>query len=257
MTVSQPYALTLTIVFCLEYSLKKWWEQLGGKASRIALSYITYRMVHLLLLTAAGFILFSEVELLSWISRAIFFVLVGCLEIPATVARLEIQKRYKVNFYHLNLLIPLLLAILSYFAAYPPLYNLNFRMLFLVTFLADPANYLVRWVLCKDESSLLERLALELLPIERYSFAGEIAAASTGEDLAALRAGRKIGTLERLLILFLVASGNVASIGLVITAKSIVRYPRLNEPEFAEYYLFGTLLSVVIVLASCFLVLGG
>lgn len=44
--------------------------------------------------------------------------------------------------------------------------------------------------------------------------------------------------------------------GLVITAKSIVRYPQLSHPEFAEYYLLGTLFSVVLALASSFLVLG-
>jgi len=69
--------------------------------------------------------------------------------------------------------------------------------------------------------------------------------------------GRRIGTIERWLIVLLIATKNVASIGLVITAKSIVRYPQLSDKDFAEYYLFGTLLSVVLALASGLVVLGG
>jgi hypothetical protein len=53
------------------------------------------------------------------------------------------------------------------------------------------------------------------------------------------------------------ATGNIPSIGLVITAKSIVRYPQLRDRAFAEYYLFGTLLSVVVALGSGLVVLGG
>lgn len=257
MAVSQSYALTLALVFCLEYWLKRWREVLDGKISRSILGYVIYRFFHLFLLVGAGLFLYSKVNIISWIAFSVLLVLVGCLEVPVTMLRFRIQKRWEIGFYQLNYLIPVLLVVLSQFVDYRPLYNFDYRMIFLVIFLADPTNYLIRWTLGKDEPSFVKTTALQFLPGDKFAFASESAATTSTDDEARLKVGRKIGTLERFLILFLVSSGNVASIGLVITAKSIVRYPRLSEPEFAEYYLFGTLLSVVLALASCFLILGG
>ena len=35
-----------------------------------------------------------------------------------------------------------------------------------------------------------------------------------------------------------------ATVGLILTAKSIARYPELKSVRFAEYFLIGTLVSV-------------
>jgi len=58
------------------------------------------------------------------------------------------------------------------------------------------------------------------------------------------RFGRRIGTIERLIMLLLIAMDQYAAIGFVLTAKSIARYDKIAKDEkFAEYYLLGTLLS--------------
>lgn len=54
-------------------------------------------------------------------------------------------------------------------------------------------------------------------------------------------AGQLIGYLERFLILTFVLSNNYNAVGLLIAAKSILRYPALQENS--EYILIGTLLS--------------
>ena len=59
------------------------------------------------------------------------------------------------------------------------------------------------------------------------------------------RAGKYIGGLERLLTVALLALGQYGSIAIVFTAKSIARFRQLDDREFAEYYIFGTLLSIV------------
>jgi hypothetical protein len=64
------------------------------------------------------------------------------------------------------------------------------------------------------------------------------------------RVGAVIGVLERLLICTLVLAGAVASIGLVIAAKTLARFKQLDDREFAEYYLLGTLASVAVAVAS-------
>lgn len=64
------------------------------------------------------------------------------------------------------------------------------------------------------------------------------------------RVGATIGILERLLICALVLGGAVEAIGLVIAAKTLARFKQLDDREFAEYYLLGTLASVTVAVAS-------
>ena len=64
------------------------------------------------------------------------------------------------------------------------------------------------------------------------------------------RIGEAIGVLERLLIVGLVLTGAVATIGLVIAAKTLARFKQLDDREFAEYYLLGTLASVTVAVLS-------
>jgi hypothetical protein len=66
------------------------------------------------------------------------------------------------------------------------------------------------------------------------------------------KAGSMIGNLERILILVLLLFNQYTAIAFILTAKSITRYNKIVEdPPFAEYYLIGTLTSVIIaVLAS-------
>ncbi|WP_026661130.1 DUF3307 domain-containing protein [Butyrivibrio sp. AC2005] len=82
----------------------------------------------------------------------------------------------------------------------------------------------------------------------------------TGKDknsiLATKNAGRTIGTIERVVMIILIYLQQYSALGLVLTAKSITRYNKIVEDkEFAEYYLLGTLFSVVIVLVLSLLFL--
>ncbi|HOO28849.1 MAG TPA: hypothetical protein PLU43_10330 [Lachnospiraceae bacterium] len=65
-----------------------------------------------------------------------------------------------------------------------------------------------------------------------------------------LRTGRIIGKLERVIIAILVLCNQFAAIGFVLTAKSIARFKQLEDKEFAEKYLIGTLASVLIALIA-------
>ena len=59
-------------------------------------------------------------------------------------------------------------------------------------------------------------------------------------------AGMYIGWLERFVVLTSLVLQSPATVGLVLTAKSIARYPELKSVRFAEYFLIGTLLSVTL-----------
>ena len=71
-------------------------------------------------------------------------------------------------------------------------------------------------------------------------------AASAGAEFDEPARGRVIGYLERTIVFLLVFSGNVSAIGLVLVAKGIARFQQLDDRGFAEYFLIGTLMSVLV-----------
>jgi hypothetical protein len=64
------------------------------------------------------------------------------------------------------------------------------------------------------------------------------------------RVGAAIGILERILIVTFVLAGAEAAIGFVIAAKTIARFRQLDDRDFAEYYLLGTLGSVSVAILT-------
>ena len=73
--------------------------------------------------------------------------------------------------------------------------------------------------------------------------------------LGRLTAGAHIGVVECFLFTALVASNQFGTVGFGLTAKSIARYRQLeDDPEFAEYYLIGTLTSSAIAVIGGMLV---
>lgn len=68
-------------------------------------------------------------------------------------------------------------------------------------------------------------------------------------------AGALIGILERLIILIMISQNQYSAIGFVLTSKSIARYNKIIEnPQFSEYYLLGTLLSMLLVITTYFII---
>jgi hypothetical protein len=60
--------------------------------------------------------------------------------------------------------------------------------------------------------------------------------------------GRAIGALERAIALTLVLLGQYGALGLIVAAKSLARFKALEDREFAEYFLIGTLGSLLLAL---------
>src|SRR5258708_34747604 len=70
-----------------------------------------------------------------------------------------------------------------------------------------------------------------------------------------INAGLYIGWLERFLVLTALFLQSPATVGFILAAKSIARYPELKSVRFAEYFLIGTLLSVTIALGGAIILL--
>ncbi len=69
-----------------------------------------------------------------------------------------------------------------------------------------------------------------------------------------MRAGAYIGMIERLFLTSLVASDQYGAVGFVLAAKSIARHKQMEDPEFAEYFLIGTLTSSALAVVAGMLV---
>ena len=66
----------------------------------------------------------------------------------------------------------------------------------------------------------------------------------------AAQVGATIGILERILIVVFVLTGSEAAIGFVVAAKTLARFRLLDDRDFAEYYLLGTLGSVAVAIVT-------
>lgn len=132
-----------------------------------------------------------------------------------------------VTYYSLNLSLKVN-SIYSNCESYPNFNNiLMFSLLFVV--LLQPAAVFVKKIfifLFKEETN------------------------NTSEN----NAGSIIGKLERIITAILLLCNQYGAIGLVLTAKSIARFKQLEDRDFAEKYLIGTLLSLSISLILTLLV---
>lgn len=76
------------------------------------------------------------------------------------------------------------------------------------------------------------------------------------EDAESLaNAGKWIGMTERLIVLLLVLQNQYSAIGLLVTAKGIIRFNEKDRPEAkTEYLVIGTLLSIAMAMGAGLLV---
>jgi hypothetical protein len=77
----------------------------------------------------------------------------------------------------------------------------------------------------------------------------------TKQHAEVINAGLYIGWLERFLVLTALFLQSPATVGFILAAKSIARYPELKSVRFAEYFLIGTLLSVSIAIGGAIVLL--
>ena len=83
-----------------------------------------------------------------------------------------------------------------------------------------------------------------------------LAAKSTAENPPRLEnAGLYVGWIERFLVLTAIVLQSPVLAGLILTSKSIARFPEFKQARFAEYFLIGTLLSLALSIAGGVLLL--
>jgi hypothetical protein len=107
--------------------------------------------------------------------------------------------------------------------AAPPLMSI-WVWLAALLFLADPSTRILRWVMALIGRPLTEATNL-------YG------------------RGEAIGVLERWITLVVVLRGDYGAMGFILAAKALARHKRFEtDADFAEYFLIGTLASVLMAL---------
>lgn len=108
------------------------------------------------------------------------------------------------------------------------------RVILALLILHKPTNVMIQNVLAND----IPKVSRDLLIVPDY------------------KTGRRIGSVERLIMLMFIALNQYSAMGLALTAKSIARYDKISKDQsFAEYYLLGTLLSTASVVLCKILIL--
>lgn len=116
---------------------------------------------------------------------------------------------------------------------------LLYDWLFGINFIFSPDTRILAtcagFLLCAKTSNILIRFIFQAFDIETPADNG---VSSEGKSLP--NAGKLIGITERFLALALILLGQYEAVGLIIAAKSILRF---RETRKSEYVLVGTLLS--------------
>lgn len=120
----------------------------------------------------------------------------------------------------------------------------------IVVFNIRGATYVVRGILNKCGALPALDLPKDVSVVPRPN----LVVAEKSVDTLEFNRGRWIGNLERLLLLAIVAEGSYAALAFLMAAKSLIRSRDLENREWAEYFLLGTLASVAVSLAGGLLI---
>ncbi|MFD8236025.1 hypothetical protein ACFV20_29595 [Streptomyces sp. NPDC059696] len=129
----------------------------------------------------------------------------------------------------------------------------------------DAALRLVRWGIIDDDrfiviisglliavfgcQQLIGRIVRPLIKKILEKIESEEFEESVGDFI---KSGPHVGWIERFILFSFLVSGNPAAAALVVTAKSLARFPEIQQAEklVGDYYLVGTLTSVAVALAT-------
>lgn len=219
-------------------------ELASGKLSSVK-SLLQHGFIHLVLLLIVG--------LLQWRLEIIAVLMI----VLATHLFIDFFKRYLHGMSALSTLTPARIYLLDQ--------GMHVLIILLMSqgffaHLSQPAQFIgwiidpewIRWILLLTLITKPANVTFKIL-FARY----QIDMTMTSNQETRPGAGATIGNLERILSAIFLSMNSIASIGLIYTAKSIARFKEIeNHQGFAEYYLIGTLFSILFVIAAYLLIFG-
>lgn len=126
--------------------------------------------------------------------------------------------------------------------------NHNLKILFIITYIAFSGAYMIPLVfnlIYSNISDYNEKLGT----IIKQDMKNE----DERDFIDEVKTGKWIGILERILMLIFIAGSHMAALGVIVSVKSLARFKMMENKIFSEYYLLGTLLSVVYTITGYYL----
>jgi hypothetical protein len=110
-------------------------------------------------------------------------------------------------------------------------------------------------ILCGYIFTLKEGTIFIRLTLNRLSATPKKKDKPTQKDQEEYDRGKLIGLLERSFLYFLIIFNQIGAIAVIIALKSLARFKELEDKNFAEYFLIGSLLSVMVAVIPAVIVL--
>ncbi|MDD5292932.1 MAG: DUF3307 domain-containing protein [Candidatus Izemoplasmatales bacterium] len=201
-------------------------------------------ILHVLIYTLPYTILFFLVE--KWFVILILLIALFASHYLIDFLKIKHEKKCRLTykaflvdqFLHIIVLYIAWLFLRNYFSGTDQIISLLQHLGILIDFDQLINVFIVFTIIFRPTSYFVEMV----LPIKTSDNKDDI---RTSKDI---NYGAYIGNLERVAIVLLGLLNLWPSIALVITAKSIARFKQLEDKDFAQKYLIGTLLSLSITL---------
>lgn len=110
-------------------------------------------------------------------------------------------------------------------------------------------------ILCGYIFTLKEGTILIRLSLNRLKATPKKKDKPTQKDQEEYDRGKLIGLLERTFLYFLIIFEQIGAIAVLIALKSLARFKELDDKNFAEYFLIGSLLSLMVATIPAVIVL--
>jgi hypothetical protein len=110
-------------------------------------------------------------------------------------------------------------------------------------------------ILCGYIFTLKEGTIFIRLTLNRMRITPKKKDKPTQKDQQEYDRGKLIGLLERTFLYFLIIFNQIGAIAIIIALKSLARFKELDDKKFAEYFLIGSLLSVMVAVIPAVIVL--
>lgn len=99
-------------------------------------------------------------------------------------------------------------------------------------------------------SGIFIKILIKFISRKEKFFNEEIIINNAIRDSGAKNGGFIIGILERTFILVIMILNQPSIIGFVLAVKSVARFKKLEDENFAEYFIIGTFISFIIAIIS-------
>jgi hypothetical protein len=221
-------------------------NDLSGKKARHNKYLFTHLTIYAVTFLIPLFILFLNDK---WVQGMIFFAVTLFAHLIIDFLKIIFNRRYtqweNPAFIADQVLHTGVIILLSELC-----FNNDFSTLNLYGMSRDVISWCLLMLLISKPANVIHKQFLN-----KYNIPQQISP-DRNEETTVSGAGALIGNLERTLSVIFLHINQIAAIGLIYTAKSIARFKEIEDNRrFAEYYLIGTLYSILYAISAYYFVI--